>query len=327
MGLYLSIDGGGSKCIALLFDEGFTLLGTGLSGGVNTTQNSPDSAGQHMAECLDQALQGHTDRALDLTYLNLVGDRVVMERLLRERIAVREVHHFSEPQAALLAGLLREEGMIAHAGTGSDAFWVGEIAPRDIPHGRGGVVGAWGPILGDQGSGAWIGQQALLRIVRAVDGWGPQTAMTDMVMTEWALTAPYEMVPKVYRHPAPFRLAASLTRVVGRAADLGDGVALSILREAGEMMAEQIACLVRRLPELETQTEVLCAGGAWKTHASMYAAFGAHLQQLGVTAQPVKPAFDAVAAGPVHRALAQGMTPDEARKRVAQAFPLCVSTW
>ena len=90
-----------------------------------------------MAECLDQALQGHTDRALDLTYLNLVGDRVVMERLLRERIAVREVHHFSEPQAALLAGLLREEGMIAHAGTGSDAFWVGEIAPRDIPHGPG----------------------------------------------------------------------------------------------------------------------------------------------------------------------------------------------
>ncbi len=327
MSLYLTVDGGGTKCIGLLFDDHMTLLSKGLSGGVNTTQNSPDTARQHMAECLDQALERAEGRPIDMVYLNLVGDRAVFEELLRERAQVNAIHHFSEPEGALLAGLLRNEGMIAHSGTGSDAFWVGPVERKDFPYGRAGVVGAWGPILGDQGSGAWIGQQALLHIVRAVDGWAPDTLMTDMIMQEWALKAPYEMVPKVYRHPAPFRLAASLTRLVGAAADQGDAAALDILQQAGEQMAEQIACLVRRLPQLTAQTEVLCAGGAWKTHGRMFAAFSEQLTALGVTAQPVKPAFDAVAAGPVHWALARGMTPEQARERVAQAFPLCVSTW
>lgn len=327
MSVYLSIDGGGTKCIALLFDDTLRLLGTGLSGGVNTTQNSPESARRHMAECADQVFSGVTVHSIDRVYLNLLGDRHEMEQILAQHARIMDIQHLSEPAAALLAGLLRSEGMIAHAGTGSDAFWVGEVERRDFPHGRAGVVGAWGPILGDQGSGAWIGQQALLHIVRAIDGWGPETMMADMLMKEWALNTPFDMVPKVYRHPAPFRLAASLTRLVGQAADAGDAVALHILSQAGIQMAEQIICLVRRLPELNQQTEVLCAGGAWKTHARMSYAFGEHLIKHGVQAQPVKPAFDPVAAGPVLAALAKGMTPTEAREAVARSFPMCVNTW
>ena len=328
MALYLSIDGGGTKCIAVLFDENLTLLGKGLSGGINTTQNSPETARQHMAECLDQALESHMGQPLHLTYLNLVGDRVMMEQLLRERVEVNAIHHFSEPGAALLAGMLAKEGLVAHAGTGSDAFWVGDIPSlKDIPYERGGVVGSWGPILGDQGSGAWIGQQALLHIVRAVDGWDVPTLMTDLLMQEWGLARPYDMVPKVYRNPAPFRLAASLTKMVGRAADAGDEPALNILAQAGIQMAEQTACLVRRLPYLAAQKQVLCAGGAWKSHIRMFTAFGEHLAKLGITAQPVKPAFDPVAAGPVHTALEQGLPPQHVRCLVAQHFPHLVNTW
>lgn len=326
MALYLSIDGGGTKCIAVLFDESLRLLGTGLSGGVNTTQNSPETARQHIAECLEQVFAGRAPQPVERVYLNLLGDRAALEELLRQHAQAREIRPVSEPLAALLAGSLRTEGMVAHAGTGSDAFWVGGLRPRPgVP--RLSVVGAWGPILGDQGSGAWIGQQALLHIVRAVDGWAPETAMTDMLMREWALSTPYDMVPKVYRSPAPFRLAASLTRLVGAAADAGDAVALGILTAAGEQMAEQIAALVRKLPELAAQAEVLCAGGAWKTHRAMLDGFRAHLARLGVAAQPVLPAFDPVAAGPVQVAFEQGMTAQAARALIADNFPRLVNRW
>ncbi len=42
-------------------------------------------------------------------------------------------------------------------------------------------VDGWGNIMGDAGSGYWIGREALDAVMRAYDGRGPQTALTDVV--------------------------------------------------------------------------------------------------------------------------------------------------
>ena len=44
----LSLDGGGTKLNALLFDERFQVVARGRGRGVNTTQNSPEQAEEHV---------------------------------------------------------------------------------------------------------------------------------------------------------------------------------------------------------------------------------------------------------------------------------------
>ncbi|NLZ90098.1 MAG: hypothetical protein GX916_11430, partial [Clostridiales bacterium] len=185
----------------------------------------------------------------------------------------------------------------------------------------------WGPILGDQGSGAWIGQKALRAAIRSADGWGPDTMLTDMIKVHWQLNNLFDMTSLVYADPAPFQRVASLTPLVGQAAARGDDMALHILRGAGICMARQAEVLVRRLGDALTETEVLCAGGAWKAHAAMFHAFGEELRRRGVPLRPVLPPFEPVAAGVICELLGSGHTEAEARAITARQFPDVVINW
>ena len=77
----LSLDGGGTKLNALLFDERFQVVARGRGRGVNTTQNSPEQAEEHVRECLEQALPEGLN-----TPAGLLGGRLSMGE--RQRIGL-----------------------------------------------------------------------------------------------------------------------------------------------------------------------------------------------------------------------------------------------
>jgi len=79
-------------------------------------------------------------------------DRTALRRGLR-RLA-RRVRVMSDLELAHAAAFGREPGIIAVAGTGSVAYGRDE-------KGRAGRAGGLGPLLGDEGSGFWLGRQAL----------------------------------------------------------------------------------------------------------------------------------------------------------------------
>ena len=72
---------------------------------------------------------------------------------------------------ALVAGAGASPGVVLISGTGSIAYGVS-------PHGVAARAGGWGPTLGDEGSGYWIGRRALAAVMRDSDGRGPQTDLT-----------------------------------------------------------------------------------------------------------------------------------------------------
>ena len=114
-------------------------------------------------------------------------------------------------------------------------FWIDPAAPK----GRRLVVGSWGPILGDQGSGTWIGEQALRAAVAALEGLGQKD---DPLRPHPRALEPcpgYDLVQAIHKSPSPFAKVAQATRIVGEACAKGDAVAQAIVREAGELMARQ----------------------------------------------------------------------------------------
>lgn len=314
MACIISVDGGGSKLNAMMFDENMNLLGRGLSGGVNLTQTSIDDCRANVRDCLDQLMKDGVPEMVDILYITFVGPAKVFTEELERRTKVGKVVGNAESQAGILAGNLTMTGIVALSGTGADIFWLGEKEHK--------VVGAWGPILGDQGSGTWIGQTAIREVVKYLNGWGEETALYDLIMKEWNLEKPWGMVNKVHGAPAPFRQVASLTRVVGKAVEMGDKVAVNILKEAAHLLAVQTDSLFKMAQVADDEKHVTLCGGAWKTHPLMFEAYKEELKALHPTATARRPMFEHVCAGPARYLLEEkGMARGEALALMREKLP------
>ncbi len=141
---------------------------------------------------------------------------------------------------ALEAGTPRGAGVVVIAGTGS-------IAYGHDRQGRAARAGGWGYVLGDEGSGYWLGRQALRSVVRAADGRGPDTALTPLVLAHYGAARPQELIHEIAGRGARPSAIAALARVVGAAAAEGDPIARHLVSVAARELTSAAASVVRRL--------------------------------------------------------------------------------
>ncbi|MGP5597507.1 N-acetylglucosamine kinase [Glutamicibacter arilaitensis] len=148
-----------------------------------------------------------------------------------------------------LGALGDHHGVVVAAGTGVVTLAVGHDAVARVD--------GWGHIMGDIGSGYWIGQQAMDAAMRGFDGRGPATALTDQLAARWPdLTEAY-----IELQAMPERVAtvASFAQV---AADLAatDAIAAQICARAGSELANSAATALRRVALAQGAGPVLVAG-------------------------------------------------------------------
>ncbi|MFF4648540.1 BadF/BadG/BcrA/BcrD ATPase family protein [Streptomyces sp. NPDC001380] len=162
--------------------------------------------------------------------------RELAERLLAA-LPAEEAAVASDAVTAHAGALGGGPGVVLAAGTGVVAVAVGADGALAL-------VDGWGPWLGDEGGGAWIGLAALRAALRAHDGRGPDTALREAAADRFG---PLPGLPAVLgREANPARTAASFAPAVARAAADGDPVADGILREAAEALAGAVAAAARR---------------------------------------------------------------------------------
>jgi N-acetylglucosamine kinase-like BadF-type ATPase len=132
-------------------------------------------------------------------------------------------------------GVLGDQyGAVVAAGTGVVTLGVGpEHSAR---------VDGWGYIMGDAGSGYWIGRAALDAVMRAFDGRGPATALTTVVQERWPdLETAYTLLQASHDR---VRTVASFAAPTAALAATGDQVAMRICRDAaGELALAAVAAL------------------------------------------------------------------------------------
>ena len=302
--LDLTLDGGGTKLNAILFDEDYHVVRRARTSGVNHTQNGREAAAKSVTDCLDAVLPEGIMEIGDV-YAVFVGDARILRETLEKRVRIRRLIFLDEARAGLLAGAGYHTGLLALSGTGSDVF---NIHTDDSS-----FVGGLGPILGDQGSGAWIGLQAIRAVGRDVNGWGEKTSLTDTIFEKFhaAHDRIFDIVWQFHSSPTPYAMAASLVPLVTEAAYAGDHVALEIFRSAGNVLAKQMIALLRRDPVWDHDVVTLC-GGAWKSHPVMLESFERELHREHPELRVQKPWFEHVVAGLMDKALASGMTREEA---------------
>ncbi|PKA53569.1 hypothetical protein AXF42_Ash009065 [Apostasia shenzhenica] len=142
--------------------------------------------------------------------------------------------------AAMASGTMGKlHGCVLIAGTGCIAYGFTE-------DGRQARAAGAGPILGDWGSGYGIAAQALTAVIRAYDGRGPQTLLTNNILKVLGLASPDELIGWTYADQSWARIAALVPVVVTSAED-GDEVADKILRFSVKELADSVKAVIQRL--------------------------------------------------------------------------------
>jgi glucosamine kinase len=162
--LFAGLDGGASTTRVRVVDRAGRLIGEGLAG-PGSLKLSAEIAAANARAALGQALgeSGWPASACRLV-CGLAGVRQPEPcgHFLRQLGDLGPVELISDGYAALLGAHDGQAGAIVIAGTGSVALRLD----------RGGLVrqiGGWGPVGGDQGSGSWLGSQAVRAMLRGLD--------------------------------------------------------------------------------------------------------------------------------------------------------------
>ncbi|TXS89816.1 ATPase [Parahaliea maris] len=224
--LYLGIDGGGSKCRALLTDATGRTLGCGISGPANPFQNleqACDSITRASTEALAQAGLGGQALGGVIAGVGLAGVNIprVYEQMSLWSNPFAALYLTTDIHIACLGAHGGEDGAVIVVGTGS----VGYVCERGDSH----SYGAHGFPFGDKASGAWLGLEGLKAALLCLDGLGPQTAL--LAATEAHLHARgLNLVAAMAG--ARSRDYGALAPVVLACAEAGDAVATAIMEEA-----------------------------------------------------------------------------------------------
>ncbi|MFF1573532.1 N-acetylglucosamine kinase [Leifsonia sp. NPDC058292] len=193
--------------------------------------------------------------------------------LLRERFA-GPIAIINDALAAHAGAFAGAPGTMLIAGTGAVVFAVDD--KRRI-----GQVDGWGPWLGDEGSGQWIGRHGLMAAVRAHDRRGQHTVLLALATD---LTGDISTLPHwVSETGAPARQLGTFAPTVLDAANSGDAVAVEIVEHAAAHLADTCAA---------AGLENVCVAGGLAAHPFLAARIAAALEAHGL--RQVEPAGDAL---------------------------------
>lgn len=299
MTYYVGIDGGGTKTRCVLGDD-TKVLAMGTAGGSNVVRLGEErarealhsvirqvcgtakiSASKIQAVCIGASGAGRPEIAAKISemireILTPGGTGPATSRVAQVCVSV-----IGDMEIALEAAFGAGPGVIVIAGTGSVAFG------RDAA-GRRARAGGWGFAISDEGSGHWIGREAVSAVVRANDRANDrenhrvngarandirandehkdvpeeQTALTKMILDEWKLAGIEALIQFANSTPPPE--FPRLFRVVLRAAEQGDRDAHEVLLRAGRELATLAEIVLHQLAPAAPYVPVATTGSVFR---------------------------------------------------------------
>lgn len=294
MALFLGIDGGGSKTECALGDE------TRVLARAQAAACKIQSAGRQEARAaLHQAIgmacvAAEVERAsIQHTCIGLAGaadpEIAKLARELVGGLVAGEVEVMGDMVVALEAAFDTGPGLVVIAGTGS-------IAYGRNPRGQTARAGGWGPAVSDEGSGSWIGRQAVAAVLRAND-CGENSPLEPAVLAALGVATCEELLCRV-NALSPSEFAALLPHLLRAAQNSGSG-ARELLIQAGSELSGLAKVVMRRLWPGSAALRVAMVGGVFQNSAEVRRTFSGSLlserPKVQVLPEVVEPVLGALA--------------------------------
>ena len=245
----IGMDGGGTKTHAIIADLNGSIRAEHIGGPSNFQIIGVEKAAKTIydlvKDCCESA-ECSVDQVhavvLGLTGAGRIADQERMAKgVLRyarsKKTKLKNVIVESDARIALEGAFKGKPGIILIAGTGSIAF--GKDA-KDRVH----RVGGWGRIIGDEGSGYFIGRLGLTAVAQHLDGRGEKTILAKMAAKKFGLTDQTAIINAVYKNGFD---VASLAPLVLDAAKKKDVVSRMIVEYAAIQLSEHIEVMAKKI--------------------------------------------------------------------------------
>ncbi|MDE0015105.1 MAG: ATPase [Candidatus Poribacteria bacterium] len=254
----IGIDGGGTETVGILTTETGQCLAQVRSGPSNyhvigeaKTQTVLKSVVEALCEKAGIRSTSSIHFCLGMAGLGRAEDRKIIGRICDElgisenRILTHDAH------IALVGGTEKQQGVIVISGTGAIVYGINA-------GGKEARASGWGYLLGDEGGGYDIAIKGLRAVVRAADGRGSPTELTNRILNALELNAPGDLIRWV--HAASRDAIAQLSKIVFDAAQTTDGTAEQIVDAAAEELVCAANSVVKQL-EFVGAFDIVLSGG------------------------------------------------------------------
>lgn len=265
-GFIIGMDGGGSKTHAIITDNNGKILKMHFGGPTNFQIIGVEKAAETIFSLIEMCC-GSAGCTIDnietvvcgLTGAGRIGDQQRMAEGLKNFSVskgsnIKKIIIESDARIALEGAFKGSPGIILIAGTGSIAFG------KDR---KGGIhrVGGWGRVLGDEGSGYFLGRSGLTAVTRHLDGRGEKTKLTAMIAKDFELKDQTAIINAVYKNNFD---VASVAPLILKAAEKKDPICLSIVETSVIDLAEHIGVAAKKISSSfskKTKVRVSFIGG------------------------------------------------------------------
>jgi N-acetylglucosamine kinase-like BadF-type ATPase len=239
----IGLDGGGTKTCGILVDEQGRVRGRAIAESTNFQVIGGDKLGQVVRELVQALLKktGHMETRVTHLYAGLAGagrpaDRQAIYSVIEQQNLAEKITVDTDASAALAGAFAGGPGIIVISGTGAICF--GKSKDNALYR-----CGGWGYLLGDEGSGYYIGQQAIIASLKDLDGRGPKTTLRAAIEEKYQLTSIDLMISGIYSGKIDRTEIAGLTPMVFSRYEEGDPVARMIIASAGREIGKIVAAV------------------------------------------------------------------------------------
>ena len=295
MQYFLGVDAGGTKTEFVLGDESREVARV-RAGTIKRMKADAATAEANLQAALDElhAKTGISPGAIARCCIGTAGETVpLVVNWLRAAFARHvggELVIVGDVEIALDSAFFGKRGVLVLAGTGSNV--AGRAATGAIV-----TAGGWGPALADQGSGHYLGLEALRRGFLAIDQQR-LTRVLDLARDFWKLGSLSELIEFANANPAPE--FSRLAPLVVAAAEAGDAVAKEVVEQGGADLAMLAGLVIERIRGLERGSDqafevpAVAVAGSILEHAApvrdaLIAALHERYPEIVVMASPADP--------------------------------------
>ena len=270
---WLGVDGGGTNTRAMLFHAlaapdvplANCLVGEGRAAAANFHRVGVEAATNSIVTAITQACRqaNITPHQITAACLGLAGvshpdNHHKMYVAVEQALPTLNFTLETDARIALAGATAGKPGIVIIAGTGSIAYGVnkdGEVAR----------AGGWGPTLGDEGSGTYIGRRALEAVMTAYDRRvHEETKLTEKVCRFFNVNTPPELPAVIYNPDSNVMpQIAQLSKLVVTTAQEGDATAIEILKDAAHELARAIKAVIEQLAMQQDEFHIGYVGGVF----------------------------------------------------------------
>lgn len=238
-GTVIGLDIGGTKTHGVRFENG-TVVANETAGSSNVQNVSREEAARNLADLFARIGGGDVDQVYaGAGGIDTDDDAAALAALIAPHVPGARITVVHDSRLLLAAGDT-STGVAVIAGTGS-AAWGRNAAGAEAR------AGGWGYLLGDEGSGYWLGREAVRHSLRRMNQGLEPDELTRALLAACGVDHPNKLISLFHSAQTGRRYWAQQARLVVDAAAAGHAVSGALVDQAGRDLAAMAEQTLRQL--------------------------------------------------------------------------------